>query len=409
MTTSAMPISLVDRDTRSRFWRELFGNSLHFPVANILLELFWEGGLSYLLSVDFYLLLLAGGVQAWVLVRWADEGPPWRRWAGNLVGPLVYTLIEAPLEGSEFFSMPNHTAYWLFSLGFGLMQYLQLRLPRTRDWWVVSESVLRSLILLSMYIIFDMRITYGLGASLPTWQDFFRDVSHIYLSLLTVLLGLINGFAQRNARRYLDLLRQTTLRLKRYSEWLFGKQLLEEVFQNPGALSLKRRERAILFMDLRNFTAWSEQQAPEEVVRLLNKYYRNAELAADARQAIKVKFTGDEVLAVFHTVDDALQTALDMLARLKPLDVRYGIQAGVGIHWGLVVEGVVGGGEVKGYDVLGDTVNTAKRIESAAGGGEILVSEAAYRRRQQTSLHGERMRLEVKGKTEPLTVYRLYV
>ncbi len=409
MTTNPSTLtSLVDRDERSRFWRELFGNSLHFPVANILLELFAEGGWRYLLAIDFYLLLFAGGIQAWVLVRW-DDGRPWRRLVGNLIGPLVYTLVEAPLEGREFFAMPNHSAYWIFSLGFGLVQALQRWLPHSRDIWVVAESILRSLILLSMYIIFDVRLTYGSADSMPGWGEFFSDASHVYLSLLTILLGVINGFAERNARRYLQLLRQISLRLQQYSEWLFGKQLLETIFTNPAALSLKRKERAILFMDLRGFTAWSEQQAPEEVVRLLNKYYQLAEQIAERHEAIKVKFTGDEVLAVFHSVDAALQVALQMQERLRALMMRYGVEAGVGIHWGLVIEGVVGGREVKGYDVLGDTVNTAKRIESAARGGEVLISEQAYRMRQQTHLHGERMQLAVKGKSEPLVVYKIYV
>ena len=62
---------------------------------------------------------------------------------------------------------------------------------------------------------------------------------------------------------YLGLLRETSSQLQRYSEWLLGKDLLERVIADPEALSMMRRERAVLFMDIRSFTAWAERCTPE--------------------------------------------------------------------------------------------------------------------------------------------------
>jgi class 3 adenylate cyclase len=72
-----------------------------------------------------------------------------------------------------------------------------------------------------------------------------------------------------------------------------------------------------------------------------------------------------------------------------------------------VVEGLLGSAGIKGYDVIGDTVNTAKRIEGAAGGGEVLVSQAMRAALDAASAFGARRELVVKGKEAPLEVYPL--
>lgn len=84
-----------------------------------------------------------------------------------------------------------------------------------------------------------------------------------------------------------------------------------------------------------------------------------------------------------------------------------GLTAGIGVHSGAVVEGLLGSAGVKGYDVIGDTVNTAKRIEGAAGGGEVLVSEAVRVALDPVTSLGERRELVAKGKEAPIEVYLL--
>ncbi len=77
-----------------RFFQELFGNSLHFPIANILLELLVEGPRGYVVLPDGYVILLAGIIQAWFLRNRSG----WKRLPGNLIGPLLYTLVETAIE-----------------------------------------------------------------------------------------------------------------------------------------------------------------------------------------------------------------------------------------------------------------------------------------------------------------------
>jgi len=84
-----------------------------------------------------------------------------------------------------------------------------------------------------------------------------------------------------------------------------------------------------------------------------------------------------------------------------------GLAAGIGVHSGPVVEGLLGSPGVMGYDVIGDTVNTAKRIEGAALGGEVLVSEPVRAALDPGTRCGERREVLAKGKEAPIEVHLL--
>lgn len=390
--------------SRTRFLLELFGNSAQFPIANSLLELLQEGPSEYLRAPDLYTILFASVVQAWWLSRWQPTPNP-RRFLGNLIGPAIYTLIEAFLEGAHFFESRNHFAYWCFALLIGALQTIGPRLP---DWAAaatrVGEDVVRALILLVMYGLFEVEDEPGKFYSLAS---FFADGSHQFVALATLLLGLSIGLSSLTARAYLEKLRETSARLKTYSEWLLGQQLLNRLMEDPASLSLRRQERAVLFMDIRGFTAWSEKSAPESVVQMLNRYYHAAETVLLGRGAIKFKFAADEVLAVFEGGGRAAAAAQALRAQMQPLLAEFGLAAGIGLHAGPLVEGLLGSMGMQFYDVIGDTVNTAKRIESAAAGGEVLLSEALRQQLDAAFACGTARDVSVKGKEAPLRVFPL--
>jgi adenylate cyclase len=139
---------------RNRYEQELFRNSGQFPLANLLLELLLEGPAVFL-APDIYTLIGAMLLQAWVLTRWEHTPEP-RRFLGNLVGPAAYTAVEAYFEGTKFFAMPNHLAYWGFAAVVGALQAARSRTKpgAAAGVLVVLENVVRAAILFAMYAIF---------------------------------------------------------------------------------------------------------------------------------------------------------------------------------------------------------------------------------------------------------------
>jgi len=389
---------------RTRFLQEFFGNSAYFPIANILLEMLIEGPLNYLRAPDLYTILCASLFQAYWLSRWQITPRPHRFW-GNLIGPAVYTVIEALLEGPGFFRRPQHWAYWGFALLIGLLQAARPRLSGLFSALaLILEDIVRTAILFVTYAIFEVLTNPQQAHSLAA---FFSDQSHQFIALLIPLVGLSVGLADLTAQRYLGLLLQTSTQLKTYSEWLLGRDLLNRIVANPNALTLARRERTVLFMDIRGFTRWSESRTPEDVVAMLDRYYLAAENVLNRHAVIKFKFSADEIMAVFITAAQAAAGARELRGEVKSLLLEQKLGAGIGLHTGPLVEGLLGSAGVKFYDVIGDTVNTAKRIESAAQASEILISEIT-RQTLGIDLPVDATRqIAAKGKDEPVTVYPL--
>jgi len=271
---------------------EFITNSAHFPIANMVLELLHEGP-SLLLRPDPYVIILAALVQAYFLGSREFAGKP-RPFIGNLIGPLIYTVIETAMEGAEFFATGNHRAYILFAVVIGLLQELRIRSTgRAGDAILVAENIVRANIIVVMYWIFE-------AVDAPKYAPlagFLSDGSHIFIMLAVTFLGLLLGIANVQARSYLAILRSTAYQLRRYSEWLLGKELLYSAVADPASLAIQRRARSVLFLDVRGFTKWSEAQPPERVVEMLNILFERAEKVWERHNAIKAKFTGDEINA----------------------------------------------------------------------------------------------------------------
>lgn len=377
---------------------EYLSNSAYFPIANILLEWLHEGWNKFLTSPDPYTLFVTGFVQAYVLGSWRHEGRP-RPLLGNLIGPAFYTIVEGIQEGGRFFTAPHHSAYWAFSLLIGSLQEIRLRAgdARIRAGAMLAENVARAAIIVVMYAIFE---SFDKPANL-TFAGFFADPSHVYITLALLTLGLVIGVAQVTSEGYLDLLRATAGQLKRYSELAMGRHVLERAVADEASLAPTRRDRTVVFLDIRGFTAWSERQAPEDVVRMLNAFYGATEAAVAPHAPIRIKYTADEALLVFAEPGPAVAAARALREALVPHLAPFGLSAGFGIHAGPVIEGMLGSETVKAFDVLGDTVNVAKRLCDAAAGGEILATEAT----PVAETDGQPVReLSVKGKAEPLRV-----
>ena len=181
-----------------------------------------------------------------------------------------------------------------------------------------------------------------------------------------------------------------------------------------------RRSATVLFADLSGFTAISERLDPEDVRRLQTDLFVALRQVIDRFDAYPEKFIGDAVVAIFgapvaHEDDPrrALHAALEMHACAAKLSERWRDRLGsplalhIGIDTGRVVAGNLGTSADAAYAVTGDAVNTAARLQSAAGAGQTLVSPATHQHAQRGFAFEPAGALALKGKAEPLQVYRL--
>lgn len=382
----------------ARVARNFFTHSGHVPLVLLILEsLLAQPG--YFLRADPYLLVSAGLAQAW-LMEWMVTRGRSSPFLSNLAGPLLYSVVETALEGPGFFLQWHHQAYWIFALGFGVLHRAQAVREKKRASpsasLILAENILRSAIPLVMYALFEAR-SKNQAFSI---EVFFADGAHDFLAIVLLLLGVLLGFADTGLRRSMARIAELTARLRQYSEWSLGRDILDRAIVDERVLALQRVERAILFMDIRGFTAWSERQSPEAVVGMLNDYYLAADGALTGAGLIKIKYTADEIMAVYTDAGMAIEAGRRLLAEAHTILSASGLAAGCGVHSGPVVEGILGGAGTRAYDFIGDTVNTAHRLCDAARPDEMLVSAATADIAGISA--GEVRKVFAKGKREPI-------
>lgn len=175
----------------------------------------------------------------------------------------------------------------------------------------------------------------------------------------------------------------------------------------------ERREVAILFADIRGYTAFAESRSPETVVEVLNSYFQRLADLVSAHRGDIDKYVGDQIMAVFLGEDmaaDATACCLaiqDAMDELKARHPEWGLDIGIGVDMGDVVMGAMGSKERMDYTVLGDHVNLAARLCSYAAARQSIVSEAvAGKVRGNPAFRLEALEpIRVKGKSAALNVY----
>ncbi|MDZ7698438.1 MAG: adenylate/guanylate cyclase domain-containing protein [Deltaproteobacteria bacterium] len=214
------------------------------------------------------------------------------------------------------------------------------------------------------------------------------------------------------------------LKERDFCQMSFGKYVAPEVSEMilDGKVPLEGelREVTILFCDLRGYTTFVEGRDPKEVVRFLNDYFTEMEGTVKKHNGIVLQYIGDEIEAVFGAPLDlpehpqkAVMAAVDMRERLKGLnriredEGKDPIFHGIGIHTGTVLAGSVGSPERLTYAMVGDTVNSASRIQdlNKTYHTDILISETtaeALRKKDipvsslgKAALRGKRKEIEI--------------
>ncbi|GAB4054688.1 adenylate/guanylate cyclase domain-containing protein [Spirosoma litoris] len=174
----------------------------------------------------------------------------------------------------------------------------------------------------------------------------------------------------------------------------------------------------VLFIDICGFTAISERESPDTVVRLVNRYFDVMVKEIIGQGGYVDKFMGDAVMAVFrgeYHFDRAVEAALAVRTQIATLkdslasNPDYHPQVSIGINTGEMVSGNIGSTTLRrlDYTVIGDAVNTAQRLQSAAQPGQIVITETAQQEIAESFTCERIGEVKLKNKAEPVVIYNV--
>ncbi|MGF1678461.1 MAG: CHASE2 domain-containing protein [Candidatus Methylacidiphilales bacterium] len=320
------------------------------------------------------------------------------------LSPLVMThvnVIDNVLK-SDYLILPPAWAVWL---GFLIVGYATLILPRNLDFWL---KMLIPVVVLALYIGLSVLLFSNINLDLP--------LAAPGLAFVVLHISVI-GRQVLDERRAREELRTT------FSAYV-APGILNSIYQNPDALKLggSKKDVAILFTDIRSFTSMTEVMDSEVLVAQLNEYFTEMVGCINNHGGTLHKFIGDAIMAVWGDISNnsptldagrALQAAIDMRNALTGLNriwidqSRPEFKMGIGINFGRVTCGNIGAPQRMEFTVIGDSVNLSARLESLTKkfGVEILVGESMYDLTHERFLFRSIARVQVVGKQEGVQIY----
>lgn len=188
----------------------------------------------------------------------------------------------------------------------------------------------------------------------------------------------------------------------------------------PDKAQDERKRVTVLFADVKGYTALSENLDPEDVAAIMNRLFEAVTVEIHRYGGTIDKYAGDAVMALFgapqaleNHEEMSVRAALAMQRVIRQFsdqlnrDRGFQLQMRIGLNTGEVLAGLVGGLHARSYTVMGDTVNLAARLESAAPVGGILASEFTTRKLHNIFDLSAPEQISVKGKSDEITVYQI--
>jgi class 3 adenylate cyclase len=176
-------------------------------------------------------------------------------------------------------------------------------------------------------------------------------------------------------------------------------------------------EAAVAFIDICGFTSISENETPDNVVKLLNSYFDVMVKEIIAQGGFIDKFIGDAIMAVFRGdfhLDRAIDACLAVRSKINDLpsfsdNIKFKPRVSIGINCGEMVSGNIGSASLKrlDYTVIGDVVNTAQRLQSSAKPGQVVISENSYKKVKEFFKCEKVGEMNFKNKAEAILIYEV--
>jgi adenylate cyclase len=239
------------------------------------------------------------------------------------------------------------------------------------------------------------------------------------LSFLTAFSGIV-AVAIENSQ-LIERVRREAVVLSNFQRY-FAPDLARQIAGAEGEVQLggAKRDVVVLFSDIRGFTPLSERMSPDEIASLLTEYFSEMVDVVFEHGGTLDKFIGDAVMALWGAplartddADRAVRAAVAMQRRIDWLNAEWSRQGrqtigvGIGINAGEVFAGNIGSDQRLEYTVIGDPVNTASRLCSRAGPGEVLISELLCRRLTNPPRVRALEPMPLKGKAQAVPVFSI--
>lgn len=239
------------------------------------------------------------------------------------------------------------------------------------------------------------------------------------LELITAVAAQ-TAVAVENARAHERLAREEVARAN-YGRFL-PEYVVKQMLENPESFKLGGVNQTItvLFADIRGFTRLSENAKPEKVVHLLNKYFSAMTDIIFAHGGTLDKYLGDGLMALFgaptatpEDATNALNAAVAMQRRVIGINEELRAEGfseigiGIGLHTGEATVGYIGSERRSEYTAIGDTVNTASRLESNSKSGQILLSESSAHAATSRYPLKQRDPIYVKNRAQPVPLFEV--
>ncbi len=243
------------------------------------------------------------------------------------------------------------------------------------------------------------------------------------MAFIGFLIGILANFARGLMTRILAEEKERSAMSRLFGQFV-SEEVKERILKAGSEFTGDKKDVVILFADIRGFTSFSEKFSPEEIVIRLNEYFDAMVKCITEHGGVVDKFIGDAVMAVFGGVldldnpcDAAQNAALDMRRSLEELNRKWAaedgvsLENGIGMHYGPVLQGTIGSTDRKDFTVIGDSVNTASRLEGMCRklDARIIISSEFYEGLSDTARGACSPigKVRVKGKEEVLSLYRV--
>jgi adenylate cyclase len=374
---------------------------LEAGMASVWVVLYWLLGLPVSAAIPFvYQVVVIGSLihfartKQWVLFRTVQL----------VMSLLLPLLLQWSLGG---FVASSAVAVWAFTSPLGALVFLGPR--RAIPWFLAFVA------LIAGSSILDPHLT-SKAAEIPSGirlAFFALNIVGVAASTYFVLQYFVGERDRAMAsldheHRLLQVEREKSERLLLN---VLPRAIADRLKEDGGIIAERFEEVTVLFADVAGFTPLAGKMEPEAVVELLNELFTRFDALAEDRGLEKIKTIGDAYMVAGGLptprpdhAEAIAEMALRMreVAELVAAETGHALAVRIGIDTGPAVAGVIGRSKFS-YDLWGDTVNTASRMESHALPGSIQVTERTYRRLKDRYILEERGTIDVKGKGEMRT------